>query len=416
LQKEEFYPGGCTVTAKILCVDDDGGILASYELLQNYQSPSQNPFHIDMAPGGEEGLAALVSRGPYAVIISDLNMPGMSGIEFLRRARQMAPDTVRMMMTGYMDTKVAIDAINESNIFRFLTKPILPNALLKAIAAGVEQHRLITAEKELLGKTIPAITGALMEVLELDSPVTFGRASRVQRLVRRLAAVLHVDNSWQIDVAAVLSHLGRVTVPQDILRKIYLGTRLTPEEERTVDDHPRIGHNLLASIPRMEEVAAIVAHQQQHFNGGGVRPAQKHGTDIPLGARILKVALDFDTLEVRDLSGAEALEHMRQRSGWYDPSVLDALEQVVEDEVDWEERPVRIRDLLDVMPQPDFLRETMIFAEDVMSQDEAILLRKGQKITPSVLERLRNHAEHVGVREPIRILTLPEWARLSLVS
>src|SRR5207245_10705357 len=136
-----------------------------------------------------------------AVIISGMDMPGMSGIQFLSRVRQLAPDSVRMMLTGHTDLQVAMEAVNEGNIFRFLTKPCSPDALVKALAAGVEQYRLITAEKELLEKTLAGSIKALMEVLSLVNPMAFGRASQVQRLVQQLAAALKVDKAWQVEMA-----------------------------------------------------------------------------------------------------------------------------------------------------------------------------------------------------------------------
>src|SRR5713226_8642213 len=105
------------MTTKILCVDDDAHILAAY------QRQLRKQFEIDVAQGGEQALESIVSRGPYAVVLSDMRMPGMNGIQFLCRAQEIAPNSVRMMLTGNADQQTAMDAVNEGNIFRFLTKP-----------------------------------------------------------------------------------------------------------------------------------------------------------------------------------------------------------------------------------------------------------------------------------------------------
>jgi DNA-binding NtrC family response regulator len=89
-----------------------------------------------------------------AVLVSDLQMPGMNGIELLAEAARIAPDTVRVMLTGESDQRAAIAAVNEGAVFRFLTKPCDSETLRATIRAGIEQHRLVTAEKELLGKTV----------------------------------------------------------------------------------------------------------------------------------------------------------------------------------------------------------------------------------------------------------------------
>lgn len=120
----------------ILCVDDDPDILASFK--RNLR----NLFTIDTALGGEEGLKAISEKGPYSVIVSDMQMPEMNGIQFLSKAKEIAPDSVRIMLTGHADISMAIEAVNEGNIFRFLTKPCSPETLSKALQSGVEQYQM----------------------------------------------------------------------------------------------------------------------------------------------------------------------------------------------------------------------------------------------------------------------------------
>jgi DNA-binding NtrC family response regulator len=119
---------------KVLFVDDDSNILDAYKRQLRKQ------FHIDTAQGSEHGLAAVNSSGPYAVIVSDLRMPGMDGIQFLSRVKEIVPDSVRMMLTGYADLQNAIKAINSGNIFRLLTKPCTPKELAEALVEACEQY------------------------------------------------------------------------------------------------------------------------------------------------------------------------------------------------------------------------------------------------------------------------------------
>src|SRR5829696_4359 len=133
---------------KILCVDDERNVLEAY------QRSLRKEFHIEIATSGAEGLAAVESQGPYAVIVSDMRMPGMDGIRFLAKVKEKAPDSVRIMLTGNADQQTAIEAVNEGNIFRFLTKPCPPETLAKALSAGLQQYWLVVAEKELLEKTL----------------------------------------------------------------------------------------------------------------------------------------------------------------------------------------------------------------------------------------------------------------------
>ncbi len=122
----------CSVNGKILCVDDDANVLKSYKRQLGEQ------YDIETAGGPEEGLKSVDQSGPYAVIVADMCMPGMDGIEFLRRARKKAPYTVSIMLTGNADQQTAINAINDGNIFRFLTKPCPAEQLSNALIAVIE--------------------------------------------------------------------------------------------------------------------------------------------------------------------------------------------------------------------------------------------------------------------------------------
>ena len=131
---------------RVLFVDDEVSVL------RGYQRVLHGDFSVSTAVGGEQGLAAIQANGPYAVVISDMRMPGMNGAEFLARVREKAPHTVRMLLTGYADIQSAIQAVNQGNIFRFLTKPCEKAELVKAINLGLEMYRSTLAEKELVKK------------------------------------------------------------------------------------------------------------------------------------------------------------------------------------------------------------------------------------------------------------------------
>jgi FixJ family two-component response regulator len=134
------------VVEKILFVDDEPCVLEGYERLLRRE------FHVNVALGGEQGLAAIQAHGPYAVVISDMRMPGMNGAEFLAQVREKAPETVRMLLTGHSDLNAAIDAVNKGNILRFLSKPCEKEVLVEAINFGIAQYRSSTSEKDLVRK------------------------------------------------------------------------------------------------------------------------------------------------------------------------------------------------------------------------------------------------------------------------
>src|SRR5882724_8374025 len=133
---------------KILLVDDEPNLLAAL------QRALRKQFAVETACGGAAGLVALQKWRDYAVVVSDMRMPEMNGVEFLSRTREIAPDVVRIMLTGNADQATAIEAINQGRIFTFLHKPCSPEKLAEALTAGVVHHQLVTAERELMESTL----------------------------------------------------------------------------------------------------------------------------------------------------------------------------------------------------------------------------------------------------------------------
>jgi DNA-binding NtrC family response regulator len=120
---------------KILLVDDDPSVLEAL------QRQFRKQFSLHTASGGEEGLTMVRVKGPYAVVVSDCRMPALDGIQLLGLVRKIAPDTVRMMLTGNNDLHTAMEAVNQGEIFRFLTKPCAPEIFSKALEDGIKQYQ-----------------------------------------------------------------------------------------------------------------------------------------------------------------------------------------------------------------------------------------------------------------------------------
>ena len=312
------------MTEKILFVDDDPSILATYKRNLRKQ------FDIETAISGKEGLEVIDSQGPFAVVVSDLRMPGMDGIQFLDRVKELAPDSVRIMFTGYADLQTALDAVNRGTFFRFLIKPCPLDILSKALEAGITRYQLVTAERVLLEKTLKGCVEVMAEILDVVNPIAFSRASRAECYARDIALQLQLPNLWQIEIAAMLSQIGCVSLPPNLLDKLYAGEPLTDEEQELFSSHPMIGIRLVASIPRLESIACIIEGQQKPFQSYAKQPSSDQEREIALGAQILKVALDFDRLATGGLSTRAALAEMHQRPYEYNPEVVTALSQVEE--------------------------------------------------------------------------------------
>src|SRR5579864_4510396 len=192
---------------KILLVDDDSNIL------DGYRRSLSREFLMETAEGAEPALALAEKNGPYAVVVSDMRMPGMDGIQLLSRIKALSPDTIRVMLTGNADMDTAISAINEGSIFRFLKKPCSKEAMAKTLTAALVQYRLVSAEKQLLEQTLSGSLQVLTQVLSLVNPAAFGRAERARRYIHHVVSAMKLGNPWQYEVAAMMSQLSCVTLP-----------------------------------------------------------------------------------------------------------------------------------------------------------------------------------------------------------
>lgn len=360
------------MSEKILFVDDEPNVLAAYE------RQLRKRYTIETATSGDVGLTALAERGPFAVIVSDLRMPGIDGVQFLARVRERHPESVRLLLTGYADIQHAMDAVNQGSLFRFLTKPCPHEMLCGALDAAIAQYRLITAERELLDKTLRGSLQVLGEVLALANPTAFGRALRAQQLIRELGEVIEGARGWEVDVAAVLSQLGCIAVPEAVLTAASRGAELRPDERKQMETHPGVARDLLKPIPRLDQVVQIIAYQDKPFVASARPSLEKCGKEIPLGARLLKVVLDFDALLTRGVPRSQAVSHLESRTGEYDPDVLAALAFIIRRASAVEIREVTILELL----------PGMVLAEDLYSDVGVLLLSKGNPITGTLKRRL----------------------------
>ncbi len=374
---------------RILCVDDERNVL------DGRARTLTSLFVVETANGGKQGLEYLTTKGPFAIVTSDLRMPLMDGIEFLSRVRDLSPATVRVLLTGQADMEGAIGAVNEGNVFRFLTKPCPTGLLVKSLMACAEQYRLVTSERVLLEQTLRGSVKALSDILALANPAAFGRATRVEYSVMEMMEHFEVLERWPVEVAAMLSQIGYVTLPSKTQEKIYKGEPLNDAEEAMVQRIPTVVEQLLGNIPRLELVREILRLCTRPFNVTKTAPGHITGVEIPWGARALRIALDYDALESQEVQVEKAFEILSARSGIYDRVILEAFAGL----------HGRDRKVHTLMLQE--IAAGMLFGEDVKSSKGLLLIARGQEVTPSLLERVRNFSLELGIREPIRMIERP---------
>jgi len=372
---------------RVLFVDDEP------HLLEAIARGLRNRFEVHTAIGGAEGLRLLQAAAPFAVVVSDMRMPEMDGVQFLSRVRELHPDTVRMILSGQSDLAATIAAVNEGNIFRFLSKPCTTQYLLAAVGTAVEQYQLLTAEKVLLEQTLSGAVSMLVEMLSIVTPAAYGRALRLQRYVTALAEALRLHKRWQWPLAALISQVGCVSLPKDTLSKVEAGQQLTDEEQSLYDSHPGLAGRMLAAIPRLEDVAAIVGAQAAPLSSIQIHEDARQWDVRTAGIILLRAASEFDGQILRGHAPVAAAAALRLALTELPGCVIEALPSL---QSAGRERVMRQVRLLDLAPG-------MLLDEALLTRRGACLVPAGQEVTAGLLLRLRSIAAGVQIKEPFRV-------------
>lgn len=357
---------------QILFVDDEPHVLSAI------RRGLRNDFKLVTAEGSKEALALFEQGKKFSVIVSDCRMPEMDGIQLLERIAVISPNTIRILLTGNTDQETAVRAVNDGDVFRFLNKPCNSEQLKLVLGQALRQFELVTAEKELLEKTLRGSIQVLADLLGIVKPESFGRSNRLRRKAREVADHIGGIKRWELDAAALLSQLGCVSVAESTLNKLLDGEVLDRQERADYISHPLLGADLIGRIPRMGRVAEIILYQNKTFDGRGFPIDDRKGDRIPLEARVLNVVLAYDELKSQDISDAAIMEELRREAGRFDPAVIDALEK----SVDLASSGIVTRMM------PSEMRLGLVIEQDVKNAEGVMLLCSGQEVTPAIMEHL----------------------------
>jgi CheY-like chemotaxis protein len=371
--------------AQVLIVDDERFVLDAF------RRTLRSRYDLLTAGSGPEALELLGAAGPpdreVAVIVSDMMMPGMNGATFLGQARLVAPDAVQMILSGQADLASTVAAVNNGNLFRFLTKPCQPEELCKALDDALRQHQLLTAERTLLERTLQGAVEVLTEVLSLTSPLAFSRSRVLSDLVEGATERLGTPPDWQLRLAALLSQVGCVAIPPHVLEQAAEGSFRSAEEERTYAGHPRLARALLQRIPRLETVAQWVGDQP-------LDPDEELGPPPSGAAAVFSAAASFLLRCERGRAPREAVRELE--AAGYPLELLEALLAA--------STPARSETTHELLAHQ--VNEGMVLDQDVLTTTGMVLVRRGERVTETLAARLGNFARTVGVVEPIRVITV----------
>jgi response regulator RpfG family c-di-GMP phosphodiesterase len=308
----------------------------------------------------------------------------MDGIQLLSKIKALAPDTIRVMLTGNADMDTAINAINEGSIFRFLNKPCSKEVMAKTLTAALAQYRLVNAERQLLEQTLSGSIQVLTEVLSLVNPAAFSRAERARRYMHHIVTSMNLGDPWQYEVAAMMSQLGCVTLAPETVEAVFNSEQLSPTEQAQYDAHPRVAYDLLSKIPRLEPIAWMIERQNQLLPERG--PDDLETADMRRGAGILRLILAYERLIHKGVSRTEAAHTLSLQNKNFSPEFFQALVALDPNAEQGEIRKCRI----------ELLSPGMIVQQEVRTNEGVLLISKGQEVTPPLIVKLKNfHARHL---------------------
>ena len=412
----------------VLVVDDEEVVLVALR-----DTLTREGYHVSTAANGAEALARLKEHA-FSVVITDQQMPMLTGLEVLSQVKQMQPDATRILITAVLNLATVIDSINKGEIFRFIVKPWLREELLVTVKNAIQRHELI-CKNQLLQVATLAMNEKLMKLnanleeqlareadqnVELERlnlalrenlersvelclktmqtfhPTLGSQARRVYELCRAMAEGLHLspEEAQTLEVSAWLHDIGLVGVPRQLIKRwesmgsvngivhnhaIPLTDPLTKAESAVLEQHPVLGEELAGFVHPLKDVGAVIRAHHERFDGTGY-PDGLSGTRIPWLGRLLAVAVAYAESKVDGPGTVEAIK--QGRGSAFDPeAVRGFLRCLPQATVPKRQREVRLSDL----------RPGMVLAQGIYTASGMLLVPDGQRLTEPFIDMLNNH-------------------------
>mgnify|MGYP001378854487 CR=1 FL=1 len=360
-----------TSAPKILFVDDEEMVLSGINLTVG------RTFNVRTATSGRDGLEILKEEGPFAVVVSDFNMPQMDGVEFLQQVRSMDKEVVTMLLTGGANFNEVSDAVREGGIFRLIGKPCPAEDLEDNLNQAIKQYRTIRAEKDMLEQTMNGAVRAMTSILSAAKPLYFGRAQRVKRLAFQLAEVLGIQDPWRLELAVTFYYLGFLSLPEEVQENLYHKRDVAAGIQEIIQRIPSFTESALKDIPRLDEIIEVIKSVDQDFDSSG-----REQEEITKLSSIIRLSKDYDEAASAGHARPKIFEWLLKNRSRYLSGGLEALS--------------RIRDYSDGGPQLQAvkvadLKQGMRIQEDLRLSNGYLVAPQGSVVTDSFLVVLKNY-------------------------
>lgn len=425
-ETSERLPVGDRPAPEVLFVDDEAGVRRA--IVRVFMDED---YAVHTAASGDEGLQILKENEAIGVVVSDQRMPGLSGVEFLARSREIRPELIRILLTAYCEVQASVDAINHGGAHRYLTKPWQDDDLVSTVREAREhyalaeenrrlnrivseqneqlkqwngqlehmvqvqtmelqdQNRALSTLNERLRGNFRGVIGSLAGLIELRDPWARSHSRNVAELALRCALVMKLppQETEAIMAAALLHDIGKIGIPDAMLAKDV--EEMSTEEFAEYRQHPVRGQTAVDAIADLRSAGILIRHHHERFGGGGF-PDGLAGEEIPLGARLIALA-DFIDRHLSRLGGetaqARVMDMVRN-----DPEQrfdVRLLERMMVVATSYYTRGEPASDVVEWELLPEDLRPGMMLSRDAKSGTGLLLVGRGRSLDDKTIERLR---------------------------
>ncbi|HTZ60312.1 MAG TPA: response regulator [Acidobacteriaceae bacterium] len=374
---------------RIILVDDSA---ASLLLLEDILEKRQ--YRVQSFARGALALDA-IQRLPPDLVLLDVNMPEMNGYELCEqlKANPQLRDIPVIFISALHETVDIVKGFRAGGA-DYISKPFQIEEVQARVETHLKLRRALEAERDLLERTLSGAVAALLELVQATSPALVARSNSIREIVLTVARAIELKDFWQHELAAMLSLLGCIAVPEELFERAWGGQKLTPDELSIFRAHPESGARLLSNIPRLEAVAQVIRLQQTHDAGPHLPP------ELRQGVQLLQLAIELDQKLYCNLDIYTAVRQLHDM-GRFHSGMLDALSHYRPAEAPYDLRQVPLHDI----------SAGMILDEDIVSTSTNVLIFKaGIVFTDLWIERLGNFARNHGVQKHIRV-RVPRVAR-----
>ncbi|ENM5728758.1 response regulator [Vibrio mimicus] len=434
----------------ILLLDDENDILKALNRVLRMD------YNVVTFDNGADALQHLQDN-PVHIIISDMRMPEMDGADFLAKAREMQPQTVRLLLTGYADIQSTVRAVNAGGIHTYISKP-WDNENLKLIVAKAAEFYRLSRDKERLtielaerNKELEVVNQELaennqkleefnqaleakvqertLELQETNKRLEISLASRnktFKDILAMVTAIIQHRTGYPADHAERIANQAKsvavkLKLPETIASHVYLCGLMhqigligeTDNDWKVVKVHqdsdipvtpnvnPILGAEIVGRIKRFEPLMEIIRHQDELYDGTG-KPDHLQGDQIPIGARIIKVVKDYDFFvsgsnNPRRMHTKSGQEYLRQQAGtYYDINVVEAFIAIVS-------AVTRIEEGMELCISLSEVRPGMVIKRDIYLPNGSLMLTAGNAMNESLLRKLKELEKEMNMPIPVYI-------------